>query len=160
MTVLTGARQTGKTTLVRHLLPKLKEQESLYLNFDDPDERLRVAREPVGVLDRGYRRVVIDEVQKLPGVLDAVKLIADRGTNTRFVLLGSAQILLLKQVQETLAGRAALLELWPLSVGERAPSGGPWLMDAIIENGEESLRFVLFEAAGRQPFPHFTKRRE
>ena len=140
VTVLTGARQTGKTTLVRHLLPKLKEQESLYLNFDDPDERLRVAREPVGVLDRGYRRVVIDEVQKLPGVLDAVKLIADRGTNTRFVLLGSAQILLLKQVQETLAGRAALLELWPLSVGERAPSGGPWLMDAIIENGEESLR--------------------
>ena len=109
--VLTGARQTGKTTLVRHLLPELPERESLHLNFDDPDERLRVGRDPVRVLDQGYRRVVVDEVQKLPGVLDAVKLIADRGTDTRFILLGSAQLLLLKQMRETLAGRAALFEL-------------------------------------------------
>jgi len=104
---LTGARQTGKTTLVRHLLPELPEQQSLYLNFDDPDERLRVGREPVGVLDRGYSRVVIDEVQKLPRVLDAVKLIADRGTNTRFILLGYVSRKAVLAIEAKLSNRIA-----------------------------------------------------
>lgn len=64
ITVITGARQTGKTTLVRDLLPKSGEFPSAYFSLDDPDERLRLAVDPVRRLDHGTRMVVLDEVQK------------------------------------------------------------------------------------------------
>ena len=142
VTVLTGARQTGKTTLVRDLLPASAGRRTVYLSLDDPDERLRLAADPVRRLDHGTDLVIVDEVQKLPGLLDAVKLLADRRQGHRFLLLGSAQILLLRQVRETLAGRAALLELWPLALVERveaseAPLSG---LDRIWEEGEPALR--------------------
>jgi hypothetical protein len=141
ITVLTGARQTGKTTLVRDLLPG-GDDSSVYFSLDDPDERLRLAADPVRRLDHGRRLVVLDEVQKQPGLLDAVKLLADRGEGRRFLLLGSAQIHLLRQVRETLAGRAALLELWPLGLAERvegaeAPLNG---LDRIWQEGEPAVR--------------------
>ena len=78
ITVLTGARQTGKTTLVRDLLPAVSDQPVAYFSLDDPDERLRLAVDPVRRLDHGERLVILDEVQKQPGLLDAVKLLADR----------------------------------------------------------------------------------
>ncbi len=123
VTVLTGARQTGKTTLVRELLPAATGLPPVYFSLDDPDERLRLAADPVRRLDHGPRLVVLDEIQKAPDLLDAVKLLADSGKGRRFLLLGSSQILLLSKVRETLAGRAALLELWPLSLAERAAEG-------------------------------------
>jgi predicted AAA+ superfamily ATPase len=147
ITVLTGARQTGKTTLVRDLLPAAGAPTSIYFSLDDPDERLRLAADPVRRLDHGSRLVILDEVQKQPGLLDAVKLLADRGEGRRFLLLGSAQILLLRQVRETLAGRAALLELWPLGLAERVegdtppPSG----LDLIWREGEAAVRKMADE---------------
>jgi uncharacterized protein len=119
VTVLTGARQTGKTTLVRDLLSKGVVGPIVYFSLDDPDERLRLAADPVRRLDHGTDLVVIDEIQKQAGLIDAVKLLADREKGHRFLLLGSSQILLLRQVRETLAGRATLLELWPLALIER-----------------------------------------
>ena len=129
VTVLTGARQTGKTTLVRDLLPDAGGPPAIYFSLDDPDERLRLGADPVRRLDHGTRLVILDKVQKHPGLLDAVKFLADRGEGRRFLLLGSAQIMLLRQLRETLAGRAALLELWPLALVERvdareAPESG------------------------------------
>ncbi len=91
----------------------------VYLSLDDPDERLRLAADPVRRLDHGTDLVVLDEIQKQPALLDAVKLLADRDEGHRFLLLGSSQILLLRQIRETLAGRATLLELWPLALVER-----------------------------------------
>lgn len=141
ITVLTGARQTGKTTLVRELLPASGGPESVYLSLDDPDERLRLAADPVRRLDHGARLVVLDEVQKQPDLLDAVKLLADRRRGHRFLLLGSSQILLLQKVRETLAGRATLLDLWPLALVERVderevpPSG----LDLVWREGESAL---------------------
>ncbi len=79
MVVLTGSRQTGKTTLVRHLLPAAGGPESVYFTLDDPDERLRLGADPVRRLDHGRRLVILDEVQKQPALLDAVKFLADRG---------------------------------------------------------------------------------
>ena len=117
--VLTGARQSGKTTLVRDLLPRHGVRAIAYTSLDDPDERLRLAAEPVRLLDRPDALVVLDEVQKQPGLLDAVKLLADRKAGHKFLLLGSSQILLLRQIRETLAGRATLLDLWPLALVER-----------------------------------------
>ncbi len=141
ITVLTGARQTGKTTLVRRLLPATG-RETVYHSLDDPDERLRLAADPVRRLDHGARLVVLDEVQKQPALLDAVKLLADRGGGRRFLLLGAAQVLLLRQVRETLAGRVALLELWPLGLVERveAAEAPPSGLDRVWEEGEAAVR--------------------
>jgi predicted AAA+ superfamily ATPase len=141
ITVLTGSRQTGKTTLVRDLLPAPGDAPPASFPLDDPDERLRLATDPVRRLDHGPRLVVLDEVQKQPALLDAVKLLADRGGGRRYLLLGSAQVILLRQVRETLAGRATLLELWPLGLVERvegpeAPLSG---LDAIWTHGESAL---------------------
>ena len=58
ITVLTGARQTGKTTLVRDLLPAASDRATVYLSLDDPDERLRLAADPVHRLDHGRRLVM------------------------------------------------------------------------------------------------------
>jgi predicted AAA+ superfamily ATPase len=141
ITVLTGARQTGKTTLVRDLLPAAEEGVPVYYSLDDPDERLRLGADPIRRLDHGTRLVILDEVQKLPVLLDAVKVLADRKAGHRFLLLGSAQVLLLRQVRETLAGRATLLDLWPLALVERVqgravpPSG----LDVVYQEGEEAV---------------------
>ena len=142
ITVLTGARQTGKTTLVRDLLPASGAPETVYFSLDDPDERLRLAADPVRRLDHGTRLVILDEIQKQPALLDAVKLLADRKKGHRFLLLGSSQILLLQKIRETLAGRATLLELWPLALVERierpeVPLAG---LDRIWREGEAALR--------------------
>lgn len=93
--------------------------ETVYFSLDDPDERLRLAADPVRRLDHGERLVILDEIQKQPGLLDPAKLLADRKRGHRFLLLGSSQILLPPRVRETLAGRAPLLELRPLALAER-----------------------------------------
>jgi len=69
ITVLTGARQTGKTTIVRDLLPAGGDLPSVYFSLDDPDERLRLAADPVRRLDHGARIVVLDEDQSIMGVV-------------------------------------------------------------------------------------------
>lgn len=152
VTVLTGARQTGKTTLVRDLLPAAGGPPSVYVSLDDPDERLRLAADPVRRLDHGTRLVVLDEIQKQSALLDAVKLLADRRTGHRFLLLGSSQILLLQRVRESLAGRAALLELWPLALVERAegksvPASG---LDRVWHEGEKGLRRMAREGSSAE----------
>ena len=148
VTVLTGARQTGKTTLVRDLLPAAGGPPSVYISLDDPDERLRLAADPVRRLDHGTKLVILDEVQKQPGLLDAVKLLVDRRQGHAFLLLGSSQILLLRQIRETLAGRSTLLELWPLALVERVeenevPASG---LDRIWREGESELERMARDA--------------
>ncbi len=148
ITVLTGPRQAGKTTLVRDILPAPGMVEPAYFSLDDPDERIRLSADPVRRLDHGDRLVILDEVQKQPALLDAVKFLADRKAEHRFLLLGSSQILLLKQVRETLAGRATLLELWPLALverveGEAVPPSG---LDSIWEGGEPAVQTMAQEA--------------
>ncbi len=141
ITVVTGARQTGKTTLVRDLLPRVEETPSVYISLDDPDERLRLSADPVRRLNHGSRLVILDEVQKQPELLDSVKLLADRRQGHRFLLLGSSQILLLRQVRETLAGRASLIDLWPLALVERVESGEvpPCGLDLAWREGKAGL---------------------
>lgn len=123
--VVTGARQTGKSTLVHHLLPGARMR---YLTLDDYDTLDRIRREPAALLQARWP-VVIDEVQRAPGVLVAVKREVDRGRRPgRFLLTGSANLALLKSVSESLAGRAAYFDLHPLTVSEIAGHGGtgPW----------------------------------
>lgn len=121
-----GARQTGKTTLVQS---EPFSGERLYLTLDDPDtqERARLAADD---LVRSAPFVTLDEVQRAPDLLLAVKRAVDSDRPRRpgrFILTGSANLLLMQRVSESLAGRATYVQLWPLTRRERlglADAGG------------------------------------
>lgn len=113
--VLTGARQVGKSTLLRHAEPFRNWR---YLTLDDFDV-LRQAQENPQSLWAGTNEIVLDEVQKAPQLLAAVKQIVDDPRRTiRFVLSGSANLLLMQHASESLAGRAIYFTLHPMTVGE------------------------------------------
>lgn len=113
--VLTGARQAGKTTMVRDLASALG---GTYVTLDEPEWLSAARADPSSVL-RGPEPVVIDEFQRVPEVVLAVKASVDRDRRPgRFVLTGSTRFLSIPTLSETLAGRTVILELWPLSVGE------------------------------------------
>ena len=118
LVVLTGARQTGKTTLARQLYPGLR-----YVNLDSMEDREAMRRLPTAVWGRQVGPAVLDEAQKEPCVFDKVKFAYDERSVSFSVLLGSSRILLLDRVRESLAGRAFLYELWPLMASEiRTPA--------------------------------------
>src|SRR3972149_6310100 len=109
--VLTGARQTGKSTLVQHL-PSAGTRR--YLTPGDLDLRGRPRPAPDVLLDEGDR-LTLDEVQRAPDLLLAIKRAVDRERRKgAFLLTGSANLLLKRQVSESLAGRAADLTLLPM----------------------------------------------
>jgi len=148
VTVLTGARQVGKSTLLQHEFP-----EFTYLTFDDYALREQARLDPQS-LWAGTDRLIIDEAQKLPEIFDAIKLAVDQsGTNRKFILSGSANLLLMRGVTESLAGRAFYLELLPLTWGEEHSHVAPenfaalWLADQRIPEGTiapvESLPLLL-----------------
>ena len=115
VSVLTGARQVGKSTL---LLNELPFRDWRFLSMDDFDV-LQQAKEHPEALWAGTDRVILDEVQKAPGLLAAVKQAVDLAPGRmKFVLSGSANLLLMKQVSESLAGRAIYHVLDPLTLGE------------------------------------------
>jgi uncharacterized protein len=121
--VVTGARQTGKSTLVQHLR---RLQDRPYLTLDDPDLRDQARRDPASLLARAPE-LVLDEVQRAPDLLLAVKREVDMDRPRRpgrYVLTGSANLLLMEGVSESLAGRAAYLKLWPLTRSEVGGRGG------------------------------------
>lgn len=122
--VVTGARQSGKSTLAEHLVPGARR----YATLDDLDV-LDAARRDPDVLVGGRGAVTLDEVQREPELLRAVKRAIDRDrTPGRFLLTGSANLLLMKQVSESLAGRASYLTLWPMTRREQQGRGqcGRW----------------------------------
>ena len=126
--VVTGARQTGKSTLAEHLVPG----ERRYRSLDDLDT-LDAARRDPEVLVGGREPVTLDEVQRAPDLLKAVKRAIDRDrVPGRFLLTGSANLLLMKQVSESLAGRATYLTLWPMTRGEQRGEGRAGAWDALL----------------------------
>lgn len=125
---LLGARQSGKTTLVRSLAGK--EHPARYVTLDDP-AALEVARsDPAGFI-AGAERLVIDEVQRAPDLLLTIKRVVDvdpaRG---RFLLTGSANILTLPQIADALPGRVDYLTLWPFSQRELSGPRGAFIENA------------------------------
>ena len=114
---ITGPRQAGKTTFLLHEAGKGFD----YVSFDDPIERSFAAADPNGFLDRfGDRPVILDEVQYIPEILPYLKIRIDRNRNKngRWILTGSQQFHLMKNISESLAGRIAILELLPFSLLE------------------------------------------
>lgn len=113
---VSGARQTGKTTLLRHLLKKTHD----FISLDDLNKRNHAVKDPKGFVDNLKEHTVIDEIQYAPEILSYIKLRVDNNRLPRgnFVLTGSQQFLMMKGLSETLAGRVGILNLHPFSVRE------------------------------------------
>ena len=115
--LLHGARQTGKTTLTQTIAGGKPPRR--YLTLDDPTVLAAAGSDPAGFIGGLEGSVVIDEVQHAPGLFPAIKAEVDRRrTSGRFLLTGSANVLLVPKLSESLAGRLQLITLWPLSQGE------------------------------------------
>ena len=128
--IVTGARQTGKSTLVRR--PEVSGQHA-YLTLDDVLLRDEARRDPDLFLDRG-ERLIIDEVQHAPELLLAIKRRVDeRRSRGRYLLTGSSNLLLQRDVSESLAGRAGYVTLLPLTRREQLGLGSAGLWSALLE---------------------------
>ncbi|MBE0634903.1 ATP-binding protein [Candidatus Bipolaricaulota bacterium] len=115
--LLHGARQTGKSTLVREISREL--HPARYLTFDDATTMGAAKRDPLGFLDAYNSPIILDEVQRVPEIFVAIKALVDRErVSGRFLLTGSANVLLLPKLSESLAGRMEVLTMWPFSQGE------------------------------------------
>lgn len=119
--VLTGAHQVGKSTLLRRAAP-----------FADYDV-LRQAEATPQALWAGTSHIVLDEVQKLPALLPAIKRAVDASRDAlHFVLSGSANLLLMQKVSESLAGRAVYFALQPMTIGEINRRPSPTILEDLL----------------------------
>jgi predicted AAA+ superfamily ATPase len=113
--MLTGPRQSGKTTL----LNRLSEADRKYVTLDDPADRLFAKNEPTAFLERYSPPVIIDEIQYVPELFPYIKMYVDRHKNSGdFWLTGSQMFHMMKNVSESLAGRVGIINLFGLSNNE------------------------------------------
>lgn len=129
--VVMGARQTGKSTLVRTLAP---DRDRPYFSLDDFEIRSQAQSDPDS-LARRAPRITLDEVQRAPDLLLAIKRAVDEApirTPGQFVLTGSANLLTMRKVSESLAGRATYVSLWPLTHREQLGLGATGIWDALL----------------------------
>lgn len=148
--VLTGPRQVGKTTLALEIA---KGRRETYLDLESEGDRARLTEPELYFADHADELLVLDEIQRLPGLFEVLRGVIDRGrregkANGRFLLLGSASLELLAQSGESLAGRIAFAELAPFDLTEVGPKqldplwvrGG--FPESFLASGEEaSLRW-------------------
>ena len=120
--VLNGARQSGKSTLVQSLAASQSPPRQ-YLTLDDAVVLNAARSDPAGFINGLTGAVTLDEVQRAPELFLAIKAAVDRNRQPgRFLLTGSADVLLLPGIADSLAGRVEILSLWPLSCAEQADS--------------------------------------
>ncbi|MBD5425852.1 MAG: ATP-binding protein [Bacteroides sp.] len=148
---LTGPRQSGKSTLLRHLFGSLP-----YVSMENPDTRLAAIDDPKGFLAAFADGVIIDEVQNTPELLSYIQGVVDEYPDRKFYLTGSSQFSLLKSVTQSLAGRTAVFELLPLSLAE--------IEDLIKDDTIDTLLYSGFYPAvwsyknlPRLLYPHYIK---
>lgn len=137
--VVTGARQTGKSTLVQDLAPGGRS----YFSLDDLDVVDAARRDPEALVG-GSRPVTLDEVQREPDLLHAVKRAIDKERKPgRFLLTGSANLALMRKVSESLAGRASYLTLWPMTRREQRGLGRCGLWDDLLATRDQNWLDLL-----------------
>lgn len=142
VTMVVGARQTGKSTLVTSFAENDPTGGGLYMSFDDPNLVSSVRADPIGFVSELSGTAILDEVQRVPEVFLPIKAEVDRDrTPGRFLLTGSANPLFIPDVAEALAGRIEVLTLWPFSAAE-------------LEGNEEfRLARRLLDADAQRPMP-------
>ena len=142
--VVTGARQTGKSTLAHELTSGTRR----YLSLDDLDVLDMARRDPDALLG-GDQAITLDEVQREPDLLHAVKRAIDRRRIPgRYLLTGSANLLLMRRVSESLAGRASYLTLWPMTRREQTGSGQCGIWDKLIYAPDTDWPDIVGEKSG------------
>ena len=128
---VTGPRQSGKTTLCREAFPDLD-----YVNLEAPDAREFAESDSRAFLAQFGEGAIIDEIQRVPGLLSYLQVIGDEaGRNGLFVLTGSEQFLLSAAISQSLAGRTALLRLLPFSLAERRRAGADNEIEDVLHSG-------------------------
>lgn len=133
--MLTGPRQSGKTTL----LSKLSDSNRKYVTLDDPADRLFAKKEPVSFLERYSPPVIIDEIQYAPELFPYIKIYVDQHKNSGDFWLTSSQMLhMMKNVSESLAGRVGIVNLFGLSNNEISGT----LFDQYTTEKDELLRRI------------------
>lgn len=153
--LVNGARQSGKSTLVQRLA---KERGAAVFTFDDPNVRRLAELNPTDFV-RQADRMVIDEVQRYPDILLSIKELVDREfVPGRFLLTGSARVLGLRDLPDTLVGRMETITLWPLSQGEidGAPDGfidAAFSLGADLHHTSELTRNDYIDRVVRGGFP-------
>jgi uncharacterized protein len=136
--VVTGARQTGKSTLVAQLVSGRR-----YATLDDLDVLDMARRDPNAIVGVPGP-ITLDEVQRAPDLLSAVKRAIDRDRKPgRFLLTGSANLLLMRQVSESLAGRASYLTLWPMTRREQLGMGQCGRWDELLATPDSEWKALL-----------------
>lgn len=153
-----GPRQAGKTTLVR----QMDGQRLRYLTLDDELTLLSALDDPVGLI-RSLDRVVIDEIQRAPKLLLAIKKSVDEDRRPgRFLLTGSANLIALPTVADSLAGRMEALTLLPLSQSEMSGRKANWIesafSDRLLTTDQPVLGPALVETVLRGGYPEVVAR--
>lgn len=143
--LLNGARQTGKSTLVQALA---KTQQRRYLTLDDHAVLAAAQSDPAGFIAGLQGKVALDEVQRVPSLFLAIKAVIDRDRQPgRFLLTGSANVMLLPTLADSLAGRMEVLSLLPLSSAEMTASATINRADWLFNGEWDAMAMVPCERA-------------
>ena len=128
--VITGPRQSGKTTLIKHLFGE-------YLQFSMEDLHIRefAEQDPVAFLEQNKQGMIIDEVQRVPTLMSYIQGVVDKFPSRHFILSGSSNFAMPQSVTQSLAGRAAILELLPMSIPEISDFAKSLTLDELIFGG-------------------------
>jgi len=133
-----GPRQSGKTTLAKVVGEPMGFE---YFSFDNPALRSSAHEDPVGFVEMLPPRAILDEVQKVPSLFESLKDAVDRGRRPgRFIMTGSANVLLVPRLSDSLAGRMEVLRLRPLAQCEIEKTGGRFLGNLLEGNLPEIHR--------------------
>jgi len=152
--LLSGPRQSGKTTLTR----ELESGQAEYRTLDDGTLREAAENDPQGFIKRRTQTLIIDEVQRIPSLLPAIKMAVDKDTRSgQYLLTGSANIQSLPTVRESLAGRIAKIRLRPLAQGEISKNAPRFIESAFKQSFSRRQthfdRDAILEIAFRGGFP-------
>lgn len=127
---ITGPRQSGKTTLIKHLFKELP-----YYSLENIDLRTFALKDPVAFLNQSAQGMILDEVQHVPALLSYIQGIVDEDSSKRFILSGSAQFSMLKTITQSLSGRTAVFELLPMSYAEVKKMAAQKSLDELLFDG-------------------------
>lgn len=129
---LTGPRQSGKSTLLKHAFPHYK-----YINLENPQLRASAREDPISFIKNHSINLIIDEAQYAPALFSVIQEVSDqRNTPGQYILSGSQNFLLMHNIQQSLAGRVGILKLLPFSYGElKHAKIEPPIEDFILKGG-------------------------
>ncbi|KAA6343209.1 hypothetical protein EZS27_009079 [termite gut metagenome] len=127
---ITGPRQSGKTTLIKHLF-----EGFTYYSLENLDVRNFATNDPVAFLNQGAKGLILDEVQNVPELLSYIQGMVDEDPSKRFVLSGSSQFSMLKTITQSLSGRTAIFELLPMSYSEVKELADTKSLDEVLVDG-------------------------